>query len=55
MKITSVLVAAICAIPALSFGMTLDDLTTGKTVSGPDVSLKDMKGKIVFVDYWGTH
>jgi len=34
--------------------MTLSDLTPGKTVSGPDLSLKEMKGKVVLVDYWGT-
>jgi thiol-disulfide isomerase/thioredoxin len=38
-----------------SAAMTLSDLTPGKTVHGPDTSLKDLKGKVVFVVYWGTH
>jgi hypothetical protein len=35
--------------------MSLDDLQPGKTVNGPELSVKDMKGKVVFVIYWGTH
>ncbi|MFH0939925.1 MAG: TlpA disulfide reductase family protein [Planctomycetota bacterium] len=35
--------------------MTLNDLTTGKTVHGPNLTLADMKGKVVFVEYWGTN
>ena len=41
--------------PALAYGMTLDDLTVGKTVNGPDAKLDELKGKIVYVEYWGTH
>ena len=47
--------AAVLALPALAWGMTLDDLSVGKTVSGPDLSLSDLKGKVVLVEYWGTH
>jgi hypothetical protein len=48
-------------LPVLAFvavsasAMTLDDLSPGKTVLGPNLSVKDMKGKVVFVNYWGTH
>lgn len=35
--------------------MTIDDLTTGKTCSGPNLTVKDMKGKVTLVMYWGTH
>ena len=34
--------------------LTLDDLAPGKTVDGPALTLKEMKGKVVFVNYWGT-
>ena len=34
--------------------MTLDDLTVGKTVLGPNFSASDLKGKVVYVEYWGT-
>lgn len=40
--------------PAVAVGMTLDDLTTGKTVHGAPVTVNEMKGKIVYVEYWGT-
>jgi hypothetical protein len=36
------------------FGMTIDDLAPGKTVSGPDLKVAEMHGKVVFVEYWGT-
>ena len=48
-----VLVAMCLCLPA--WGMTLDDLTIGKHASGPQLSAKDLKGKVVFVVYWGTH
>ena len=38
-----------------AFGMTLSDLTIGKHVTGPNLTQKDLKGKVVFVVYWGTH
>jgi len=34
--------------------MTLDDLVVGTTVSGPNLTRAEMKGKVVYVDYWGT-
>jgi hypothetical protein len=34
--------------------MTIDDLSPGRTVSGPNLSVKDMKNKVVLVMYWGT-
>ena len=43
------------AYSASAFSMSIDDLTPGKTVSGPDLAVKDMKGKVVYVVYWGTH
>mgnify|MGYP001580492239 CR=1 FL=1 len=49
-----VLLAALVAFSATASAMTLDDLNTGKTVHGPNLSVKDMKGKVVFVNYWGT-
>jgi len=47
--------AVALATSAHAASMSLDDLNTGKTVSGPELSVKDMKGKVVFVVYWGTH
>jgi len=35
--------------------MTTTDITPGKVVSGPPLSAKDLKGKVVLVLYWGTH
>lgn len=55
MRATLPLLAALLVVPAIASAMTLDDLTVGKTASGPDVTLAELKGKIVFVDYWGTH
>lgn len=40
-------------LPAVA--MTIDDLSPGKTVSGPNLTVKDMKGKVTLVMYWGTH
>jgi hypothetical protein len=50
-------VAGIVALTASAHAasLSLDNLVTGKTVNGPDLSLKDMKGKVVLVMYWGTH
>ena len=39
---------------AAASAMTLDDLSPGKTVSGQALTLKEMKGKVVLVYYWGT-
>lgn len=40
---------------ASASAMTLSDLTAGTTVAGPKLTPKDLKGKVVFVVYWGTH
>jgi hypothetical protein len=45
----------ILATSGLANAMTLDDLVPGKTVLGPNLSVADMKGKVVLVEFWGTH
>lgn len=52
----SVMAAAILSLAAFSASaaMTLNDLSPGTTVSGSDLSLEEMKGKVVAVVYWGT-
>jgi len=52
--VSALAISAALALPAVAFGMTLDDLTPGKTVSGPNLSVADMKGKVVLVMFWGT-
>ena len=47
-------VLAAASFPALAATMTIDDLTPGTTVHGPETGLKDMKGKVVYVEIWGT-
>jgi len=47
--------AIILAASGLASAMTLDDLVPGKTVVGPNLSLGEMKGKVVLVEFWGTH
>lgn len=47
--------AVLLAYCSAAAAMTLDDLIPGKTVSGPNLSVKEMKGKVVFVLFWGTH
>ena len=42
------------ALPLAGKEMSLDDLTVGQTVLGPKLSKSDLKGKVVFVEYWGT-
>jgi hypothetical protein len=42
-------------LPLAAQAMTIDDLTEGKTVLGPKLTAKEMKGKVVYVEYWGTH
>jgi hypothetical protein len=49
------LVPALAVCCAVASAMTLDDLSPGKTVDGPALTLKEMKGKVVYVVYWGTH
>src|SRR5260370_27811776 len=43
------------AIPAIASAMTIDDLVVGTTVSGPKLTVAEMKGKVDYVVYWGTH
>lgn len=40
-------------VPAMA-ALSIDDLVPGKTVSGPNLTVKDMKGKVTLVMYWGT-
>jgi len=47
-------VLAALSLPLTAWGMSLDDLIVGKTVHGPNHTLKDLKGKVVVVEYWGT-
>lgn len=42
-------------LPVTASAMTLDDLTEGKTVVGPKLGVEELKGKIVYVEFWGTH
>ena len=42
-------------LPCAAQAMTLDDLDPGKTISGPNLLTREMKGKVVYVEYWGTH
>ena len=53
MRTFSVLIAGVLLSGAAS-AMTLEDLVPGKTVSGPNLTTKDLKNKVVFVVYWGT-
>jgi len=48
------MMAAVLLFPLVASGMTLDDLVVGNTVHGPKLSLEDMRGKVVLVEYWGT-
>jgi len=48
----AVFVLAISA--SVHAAMTLNDLIPGTTVSGPELTLKEMKGKVVYVVFWGT-
>jgi hypothetical protein len=47
--------AVVLAAPVLLHAMTIEDLVPGKTVNGPKLAVADMKGKVVLVEYWGTH
>ena len=58
MKVTAlrrVMLLSVLVLSAQAHAMTLEDLVPGNTVFGPNLSVKDMKGKVVFVEYWGTH
>ena len=43
------------AVPAVASAMTIDDLTIGTTVSGPKLTVPEIKGRVDYVIYWGTH
>jgi len=51
----AVLLSAALLMPAACQAMTIDDLSPGKTITGPNLTLKDMKGKIVLVVFWGIN
>ncbi|HLX62158.1 MAG TPA: hypothetical protein VKX17_12830 [Planctomycetota bacterium] len=46
---------AVCVACASASAMTITDLNIGKHASGPNLTQKDLSGKVVFVVYWGTH
>ncbi len=46
--------ALMTALPLAGKEMSLDDLTVGQTVLGPKISGAELKGKVVYVEYWGT-
>ena len=46
---------SVLVLTAQVHAMTLEDLVPGNTVFGPNLTAKDMKGKVVFVEFWGTH
>lgn len=48
-------VLALLLVCASARAITINDLTLGKTDSGPNHALKDLKGKVVLVVFWGTH
>ena len=53
MRTVSAVLAAVLLAGSAS-ALSLSDLTVGTTVSGPNLALKDLKNKIVYVVYWGT-
>lgn len=55
LKATAPLLALACCATLTAADMTLDDLRIGTTVSGREATLNDLKGKVVYVLYWGTH
>ena len=48
------LLLALIVAAASAEELTLDNLTMGKTLAGPDLAIKDLKGKVVYVVFWGT-
>jgi hypothetical protein len=54
MRVLSTVIAAVLLSSAVSAAMSIEDLSPGKTVSGPNLTTKDMKNKVVLVMYWGT-
>lgn len=55
LRATAPLLALACCATLTAAEMTLDDLSIGTTVSGREATLNDLKGKVVYVLYWGTH
>ena len=57
MKMRFLLILILLLIPvtafSLSIGETAPDFTL-KDLEGKDVSLKDFKGKVVFINFWAT-
>lgn len=53
LKFFATALLATLALP--TFAMTIKDLQPGKTVSGPSLTVDEMKGKVVIVMYWGTN
>jgi hypothetical protein len=43
------------AVSSSASAMTLKDLQPGTYVTGPNLKVDEMKGKVVIVMYWGTH
>lgn len=46
---------AMLVICAAAHATSLNDLIIGKTEAGPNHAMKDLKGKVVLVVFWGTH
>lgn len=49
------LLFSLLVVTASASAMTISDLNIGKHGSGPNLTPKDLNGKVVFVVYWGTH
>ena len=44
----------LAALPARA-GTDLSNVRLGSVVHGPEISLEDLAGQVVLVDFWGTH
>ena len=49
------MILALLLLSASAFAMTINDIVPGKHIAGPNLSAKDLKGKVVYVVYWGSH
>ena len=49
------MILALLLLSASTFAMTINDVMPGKHIAGPNLSAKDLKGKVVYVVYWGSH
>lgn len=48
-------IAAGLALPIVhAADQTLDDFKIGKTVRGDEVKEKELEGRVVVIEYWGT-